>query len=362
MSQVLAPAPASVPDTLTTTSRQVAKIALIGNPNSGKSSLFNHLTGLNQKVGNFPGVTVDKKTGISQLTPGLKAQVIDLPGTYSLYPKSLDEKVIIDLLHDKKSASYPDVLVITADASNLKRNLLLFTQLADLKIPAVLALNMMDVAEKHGVKIDLAELQKELGVPVIPVNARTGSGLAALKILLSQELEAPKTTFFPIPEDLLVMVRQIRYYFELSNDYLAWHYAHQYQKLSFLSEDDKEYIGELVKKYDFRSNTLQANETIERYTRINGLLLDAMRVTKAENNEQFSNKLDQILTHKIFGYLIFFLILFMIFQAIFAWAAYPMDLIDTGIATLNAWIHSQADGPLVDLLTEGVLAGLGGGC
>ncbi|WP_181305014.1 ferrous iron transport protein B [Rufibacter sp. XAAS-G3-1] len=361
MSEVLAPAPASVPHTSSASAtRKVARVALIGNPNSGKSSLFNHLTGLNQKVGNFPGVTVDKKTGISQLTPSLKAQVIDMPGTYSLYPKSLDEKVIIDLLHDKKAASYPDVLIITADASNLKRNLLLFTQLADLKIPAVLALNMMDVAEKHGVKIDLAELQQELGVPVIPVNGRTGSGLAALKILLSQELEKPKSSFFQIPDELLVMVRQIRYYFELSNDYLAWHYAHQYQKLSFLSEDDREYIGELVKKYGFHSNTLQAAETIDRYTRINGLLLDAMRVTKAENNEQFSNKLDQILTHKVFGYLIFFLVLFLLFQAIFAWAAYPMELIDTGVATLNAWIHTLADGPLIDLLTEGVLAGLGG--
>ncbi|WP_205500554.1 ferrous iron transport protein B [Rufibacter psychrotolerans] len=361
MSEVLAPAPASVPHTSSvSSSRKVAKVALIGNPNSGKSSLFNHLTGLNQKVGNFPGVTVDKKTGISQLTPNLKAQVIDLPGTYSLYPKSLDEKVIIDLLHDKKSASYPDVLIITADASNLKRNLLLFTQLADLKIPAVLALNMLDVAEKHGVKIDVAELQKQLGVPVIPVNARTGSGLAALKIVLSQELEKPKSSFFQVPDELLAMVRQIRYYFELSNDYLAWHYAHQYQKLSFLSEDDKEYIGELVKKYGFHSNALQASETIDRYARINELLLDTMRVTRAENNEQVSNKIDQILTHKIFGYLIFFGVLFVIFQAIFAWASYPMDMIDLGIASLNNWIHSQAEGPLVDLLTEGILAGLGG--
>ncbi|WP_082161769.1 ferrous iron transport protein B [Rufibacter radiotolerans] len=361
MSQVLAPAPASVPRPATSTPRTaVAKIALIGNPNSGKTSLFNHLTGLNQKVGNFPGVTVDKKTGLTNLTPNLRAQVIDLPGTYSLYPKSLDEKVIIDLLHDKKSAFYPDVLIITADASNLKRNLLLFTQLADLKIPAVLALNMMDVAEKHGVKIDIAELQQELGVPVVPVNARTGGGIAALKILLSQQLEATTPTFFKIPEDLLVMVRQIRYYFELSNDYLAWHYAHQYQKLSFLSEDDKAYIADLVKKYGFQSNAQQAAETIDRYTRINTLLLDAMRVTKAENNEQISNKIDQVLTHKVFGYLIFFGVLFMIFQAIFAWAAYPMDLIDGGVATLNAWIHTQADGPLVDLLTDGVLAGLGG--
>ncbi|MFC6996802.1 ferrous iron transport protein B [Rufibacter roseus] len=361
MSEVLAPAPAPVSSSAPVgTARKVAKIALIGNPNSGKSSLFNHLTGLNQKVGNFPGVTVDKKTGITHLTPSLKAQVIDLPGTYSLYPKSLDEKVIIDLLHDKKGESYPDVLVITADASNLKRNLLLFTQLADLKIPAVLALNMMDVAEKHGVKIDLAELQQELGVPVIPVNARNGSGIAALKIVLSEQVEPPRSSFYEIPDDLLVMVRQIRYYFELSNDYLALHYAHQYSKLSFLSEDDKEYIGDLVKKYGFKSNTLQAAETISRYTSINTLLLDAMRVTKAENNEQFSNKVDQVLTHKVFGYLIFFGVLFLMFQAIFAWASYPMDLIDGGVASLNAWIHTLAEGPLVDLLTEGVLAGLGG--
>lgn len=358
MSTSLAPAPVSAPPA--GQPYKVAKIALIGNPNSGKSSLFNHLTGLNQKVGNFPGVTVDKKTGLTLLTPGLRAQVIDLPGTYSLYPKSLDEKVIIDLLHDKKAETYPDILVITADASNLKRNLLLFTQLVDLKIPAVLALNMMDVAEKHGIKIDLAELHHELGVPIVPINARNGSGLAALKILLTQQLEPPKPSFFQIPDDLLVMVRQIRYYFELSNDYLALHYAHQYAKLSFLSEDDKTYIADLVKKYGFSSNAQQAAETIARYTTINGLLLDAMQVTKAENNEQFSNKVDQVLTHKVFGYLIFFGILFLMFQAIFAWAAYPMNLIDGGVAALNGWVHTLAQGPLIDLLTDGVLAGLGG--
>ncbi|QHL88371.1 ferrous iron transport protein B [Nibribacter ruber] len=360
MSEVLAPVPAAAPSILTGARKGVSKIALIGNPNSGKSSLFNHLTGLNQKVGNFPGVTVDKKTGTSFLTPQQRVQIIDLPGTYSLYPKSLDEKVIIDLLHNKKSDFYPDALIITADASNLKRNLLLFTQLADLKIPAVLALNMMDLAGKHGISIDLEELQRELGVPIIPVNGRNGSGVAALKILLSQPLQVSTATFFEIPDDLLVMVRQIRYYFELSNDYLALHYAHQYQKLSFLSEDDKEYIAELVKKYDFKSNTLQANETIARYVRINEMLLDAMQVTRAESNEQQSNKLDQILTHKVFGYLIFFGVLFLMFQAIFAWASYPMDMLDLAVATLNAWIQSKADGPLIDLLTEGVLAGLGG--
>ena len=339
---------------------RTAKIALIGNPNSGKSSLFNQLTGLNQKVGNFPGVTVDKKTGISQLTPNLKAQVIDLPGTYSLYPKSLDEKVIIDLLHNRKSEFYPDLIIVTVDASNLKRNLLLFTQLADLRLPMVLALNMMDVAEEHGVKINVEQLQQDIGVPVIPMNARKGIGIAALKILASQQLTATAQNFYEIPNKLLVMVRQIRYYFELKNDYLALHYAHQYKKLSFLSDDDKAYIEDLRKQYKFDSNTLQATETIERYTAINNLLLDSVRVVKAETNEKFSNKLDKILTHKVWGYLIFFSVLFLMFQAIFAWASYPMDLIDGGVGALNGFIHEHFSGPLVDLLTDGIIAGMGG--
>ncbi|MDB5263621.1 MAG: iron transporter FeoB [Adhaeribacter sp.] len=338
----------------------ITKIALIGNPNSGKSSLFNQLTGLNQKVGNFPGVTVDKKTGFSQLAPQQKVQIIDLPGTYSLYPKSLDEKVIIDLLYNKKSALYPDILIITVDASNLKRNLLLYSQLADLGIPAVLGLNMTDVAETHGIKINVAQLQQDLGVPVVPLNARNGVGITALKILVSQQLEKPTKTFYEIPEELMVLVRQIRYYFELKNDYLALQYAHQFKKLSFLSDADKSYIEDLRNTHGFNSHALQAAETIARYTIISELLLDSVKVTRAESNEKFSNKLDQVLTHKVWGYLIFFGVLFLMFQAIFAWATYPMDLIDTGIATINAFIQSKFDGPLVNLLTEGVIAGLGG--
>lgn len=258
---------------------------------------------------------------------------------------SRDEKVIIDLLYNKKSALYPDALIITVDASNLKRNLLLYTQLADLGIPAVLGLNMTDVAETHGVKIDVAQLQQDLGVPVVPMNARNGVGVTALKILVSQQLEKPTKTFYEIPEELMVLVRQIRYYFELKNDYLALQYAHQYKKLSFLNETDKSYIEDLRQKYGFDSNALQAAETIQRYTLINDLLLDSVKVTRAESNEKFSNKLDQVLTHKVWGYLIFFGVLFMMFQAIFAWATYPMDLIDTGIASLNAFIQSKFDGP-----------------
>lgn len=336
------------------------RIALIGNPNSGKSSLFNQLTGLNQKVGNFPGVTVDRKTGSAQLTPQHRAEIIDLPGTYSLYPKSLDEKVITDLLYDRGADGYPDFVVVTADASNLKRNLLLFTQLADLQLPMVLALNMMDTAEQHGIQIDVEELQRQLGVPIIPMNARKGVGVTALKIVMAQELGPPAQTFYEPSDELLPMIRQIRYYFNLHNDYLALHYAHQGDRLRFLSADDRAYLAELREKYKFDSISLQAQETIDRYARISELLLDVVRVTRAEQNESASNRLDRVLTHKIWGYLIFLWVLFMLFQAIFAWAEYPMDLIDQGVAWLGAQVKSLGQGPLIDLLSDGIIAGLGG--
>ncbi|MBC6610214.1 ferrous iron transport protein B [Hymenobacter sp. BT507] len=338
----------------------LTRIALIGNPNSGKSSLFNQLTGLNQKVGNFPGVTVDRKTGVAQITPLLRAEIIDLPGTYSLYPKSLDERVITDLLYDQTSAQYPDFVVVTADASNLRRNLLLFTQLADLGLPAVLALNMMDTAEQHGIKIDVAALQQEVGVPVIPMNARKGIGIAALKIVMGQQLAPPTVRFYEPTEELLPMIRQIRYYFNLHNDYLALHYAHQYQRINFLTADEQAYIGELVQQYGFEPTAQQAQETIDRYARINELLLNVVEVTRTEEAEPYSNRIDRVLTHKVWGYLIFFGVLFLMFQAVFAWASYPMELIDEGVAWINQLVQSNFEGPLISLLTEGVLAGLGG--
>ncbi|MER2999421.1 ferrous iron transport protein B [Pontibacter populi] len=338
----------------------VARVALVGNPNSGKTSLFNQLTGLNQKVGNFPGVTVDKKTGICQLSANQKVQIIDLPGTYSLYPKSLDERVITDLLYDASSAYYPDLVIVTADASNLKRNLLLFTQLADLKIPAILALNMVDVAEQEGVKIDIPALHKGLGVPVIPMNARKGIGIAALKILISQQLEATPVQFYEIPPEQKQLIESIKARFGLNTDYLALHYAHQYKSLKFLTAEEAGWIEALLETHGFKSNVAQADETIARYTYINELLLDVVRVERVEKDEKFSNRLDQVLTHKVFGYLIFLAILFIVFQAIFTWASYPMDLIDQGFTSLNGLIQDNFSGPLVNLLTEGVIAGLGG--
>jgi ferrous iron transport protein B len=341
-------------------SMQHMRIALIGNPNSGKTSLFNQLTGLNQKVGNFPGVTVDRKSGFAQLTHTHRAEIVDLPGTYSLYPKSLDEKVITDLLYDKESAGYPDFVVVTVDASNLRRSLLLFSQLADLGLPAVLALNMTDVAERHGVRIDIPALERELGVPIIPMNARNGSGVAALKIVMAQRLDTPPVRFWEPQEDMLPLVRQIRYYFNLHNDYLALHYAQQFRHIGFLSADDKAHLQELTHKYQFDPTAQQAAETIARYGRINEILLETVTVVRTEQREPISNRIDKVLTHRVGGYLIFLAILFLLFQAIFAWAQYPMDWIEAGISALSSLIQQNFSGPLVRLLTEGVLAGLGG--
>ncbi len=336
------------------------RLALVGNPNSGKSSLFNQLTGLNQKVGNFPGVTVDRKTGISQLTPQHRAEVIDLPGTYSLYPKSLDEKVITDLLYDRTSAQYPDFVVVTVDASNLRRNLLLFTQVVDLGLPVILALNMMDVAAQRGVHIDVPALERELGVPVIPMNARKGVGVAALKIVMAQELAAPRSRFYAPEANLAPLLAQIRARFALHNDYLALHYAHQGAHIKQLTTGDRAFLQELTTRFDFQPTARQAQETIARYARINAILLDCVTVTRTEQNESYSNKLDKVLTHKVWGYGIFFAVLLLLFQAIFAWAQYPMDLIDRGIAGLSGLLQDRFDGPLVNLVTEGILAGLGG--
>jgi ferrous iron transport protein B len=354
------------PTTLPPSNRPAAdphlpRLALIGNPNSGKTSLFNQLTGLNQKVGNFPGVTVDRKTGIAQLGGQRRAEIIDLPGTYSLYPKSLDEQVIADLLYNPDSADYPDFVVVTVDASNLRRSLLLFSQLADLGLPAILALNMTDLAAERGIQIDLPALERELGVPVVPMNARKGVGVAALRIVMAERLAAPPAMRFWEPEgDLLPLVRQIRYYFNLHNDYLALHYAHQFRGLRFLSDDDRVHLQELTEKYNFDSMTRQAEETIGRYARINELLLEVVTVTRTEQREPASNRIDKVLTHRIFGYLIFLSILFLLFQAIFAWAQYPMDLIDQSVASFNELLQNNFHGPLVRLLTEGVIAGLGG--
>jgi ferrous iron transport protein B len=342
-------------------SRNILKIALLGNPNSGKSSLFNHLTGLNQKIGNFPGVTVDKKTGLSKINRNLVAEIIDLPGTYSLYPKSLDEQIVFDFLNSPNDAHYPDFLIVVVDVSNLKRNLLLFTQVRDLGFPVILALNMLDIAKRLGTDIDVEALKKELGVPVVSINARNGEGVDLLKTAISCPVHNAPDTFLDFSQFAPALVQEIKEKFRIKNNYLALQLAHRYKEVESLSENEKVIIEELDHKYGFDSLLLQSKETVSRYEVIHEILAKVEKKKNTAERERLSYKIDKVLTHKVGGYVIFFLLLFFMFQAVFAWATVPMDLIDSGIAGINGWLKSTLPhSPLVDLLTDGLIAGLGG--
>jgi ferrous iron transport protein B len=337
-------------------------VALTGNPNTGKSTLFNALTGLNQKVGNFPGVTVDKKTGYCDLPDGRTAQIIDLPGTYSIYPKSRDESIVFSVLADHGSQFRPDLVVVVLDATNLKRNLLLYTQIADLKIPMIIALNMMDLAKTGGISIDVDLLSKRLGVPVIPISARKMEGISQLKAAISyankfalQEASIDVTAIAP------QLIAQIEEELHVDNPYIALQMAHQHETLTFLTHTESERIEELEQKYSFHSQKAQASETIARYNFINDLLYDTIKQKVTAHDETLSNKIDKILTHKILGFIIFFGILLFMFQAIFAWSAYPMKLIADGFVWVQANLHAALPpGPAVNLLVDGVIAGLSG--
>lgn len=339
------------------------KVALIGNPNSGKSSLFNILTGLNQKIGNFPGVTVDKKSGQCILVSQVNAEIIDLPGTYSLYPKSEDERVVFDILMNEKDKHHPDTIVVVADASNLSRNLLLFTQLQDLGLPMVLALTMIDVTEKRGLLIDIELLKKLLGVPVIPINARTGAGVDKLKAAMMSPLSRKSGEgFYRSVMFGCSVVENIKFKFGITNDYKALLIAHRYNVISHFTEAEKLAVKQICEKDDFQSLSFQAKETVARYEFINKLLAQVITRTKVDSvKDRLSSKIDAVLTHKIWGYAIFFATLFILFQAVFAWASLPMEWIDMGVSALNGFFKNVLPaGPATSLFTDGLIAGLGG--
>ena len=338
------------------------KVALVGNPNTGKSTLFNVLTGLNQKIGNFPGVTVDKKTGFCDLPDGRRAKIIDLPGTYSLYPKSRDESIVFSVLADKANPLRPDLVVVILDASNLKRNLLLYTQVADLKLPVIVALNMMDLATKSGITIDVNAFAQKLGVPVVPISARKVEGIDQLKSAINY---ANKVALQEDTIDVEVLapqlIAQISKEIEVENPYYALQLAHQHETLKFLSSTQSDRIEELEQEFSFHSQKAQATETIARYNFINDLLYDTVKKNETAQEENISNRIDKVLTHRVFGFIIFFAILLFIFQSIFAWSAYPMELIGDFFVWVQTSLHRiLPTGPLVNLVVDGVLGGLSG--
>ncbi len=339
-------------------------VALIGNPNAGKSSLFNELTGLRQKTGNFPGVTVDKKSGISLLDTDTEAIVVDLPGVYSIYPKSLDEQLVTDILANPTHPDYPDVVVVVIDASNLRRNLLLFTQIADLQLPVVLALNMLDVAKQQHQEINAVKLAMRLGVPVVRINARTGEGVPNLKKAISTQWREPVVAgnlFFDPAADEPGLIADTRAKYGLENNYLALQYVIQHDGFSFLNRSQREGLDELIAQYNFSEPTFQARETIRRYELIAPVVADAVVDSRPLDQPTWSQRLDRILLHPIWGYVIFAFVLLLLFQAIFAWAQPFMDAIDNGVAWLNGSLKEELPkGPLTNLLTDGILAGIGG--
>jgi ferrous iron transport protein B len=338
------------------------RVALVGNPNTGKSTLFNALTGLNQKIGNFPGVTVDKKIGYSQLPDGRRAEIIDLPGTYSLYPKSKDESIVFSVLAEKDTELTPDLVVVILDATNLKRNLLLYTQVADLKVPVIIALNMMDQAKKAKIDIDINLLAQKLGVLIIPVSARKLEGINELKNAISYANKfALQQDSIDIKAIAPNIIASISSELKTDNPYFALQLAHQHETLKFLTPAESNRIEELEKEHSFHSQKAQASETIARYNYINDVLYDTVKTPVTAHDESVSNKIDKVLTHKVFGFIIFMGVLLFMFQSIFAWSAYPMSLIED----LFVWIegslrHILPAGPLVDLLIDGVVAGLSG--
>ncbi len=338
------------------------RVALIGNPNTGKSTIFNALTGLNQKVGNFPGITVDKKTGYSKLKDGRSVEIIDLPGTYSLYPKSKDEIIVFEVLADIHQDSRPDLVIVVADATNLKRNLLLYTQVADLKIPVIIALNMMDLAKKAGLDINIDALAKKLNVPVVAVSARQGVGISDLKQAIQHNsLTTLQPDYIDVDEMGPQIIPAIQQKLNIQNHYVALQLAHQHEKVKFLSKSQSEEIEELTKQHQFNSQKAQAAETISRYNIINDILFETVKHKPDAQEEDFSNKIDHILTHKLWGFIIFMVILFAIFQSIFAWSEYPMELIESSFVWLGETGHTYLpEGVLTDLLIDGVLAGLSG--
>lgn len=336
----------------------------MGNPNAGKSSLFNQLTGLRQKTGNFPGVTVDKKFGTWPIDAQTTATVIDLPGVYSIYPKSPDEQLVTDILANPAHPDYPDVAVVVVDASNLHRNLLLFTQITDLGVPTVLALNMLDVAKSQGKEVNGVRLAMRLGVPVVRINARTGEGVDQIKRAVlgqMQEPTLPGKLFFDPADEVPGLIADTREQYGLTNNYLALQYVIQHDGFTFLSRSQQVGLDAVIEKHQFSEPQFQANETITRYKRIATIVGEAVTNQRPVGQPTWSQKLDKVLLHPVWGYAIFGFVLLLIFQAIFAWAQPFMDAIDTGVAWINGHLkQSLPAGPLTDLLTDGILAGIGG--
>lgn len=333
------------------------KIALVGNPNVGKSTVFNRLTGLRQKVGNYPGITVEKKTG-SFTHQQNRYHAIDLPGAYGIHPSSLDEEIVYDVLIDKANPNHPELVVVIGDPFNLKRAVFLYQQIREMGLPAIFVINMIDEAERSGTSIDVAKLEKTLGTKVVLTDARSGKGIDELKAALAFKPNGYIPSFM-IPQEFAVAIQYVKEHTRPTNEYIAWLYLSQKQN-KHLDDEQAQEVANARQNHGLNYHRLQIQEALARHASIEKQMAGVVKDPN-KKKQYVTERADRVLTHPIWGYVIFFALLLLIFQAIYTWSGPFMDAIDNAFA----WLASNTatwlpPGPINGLITDGIIAGIGG--
>ncbi|RZF61383.1 ferrous iron transport protein B [Sphingobacterium corticibacterium] len=332
-------------------------IAFLGNPNVGKTSLFNRITKLHQHVGNYPGITVEKRDG-SVKANGKTYRIIDLPGTYTLFPTSMDEEIVYNVLADKENPAHPDLVVVVAEPNNIKRSIVLYQQARELGVPAIFVVNMIDEAYAKGIDIDYQKLEAYLHTKVYTTDARNGKGIAQLIQAFDQ-----RPGYFPgqfeVDSTYKIALEEAKKSFPLHTEYQTWQFIAQ-EHVSFLTKEQRQTLIDIREKHQLSSNILQQTEAIKRNTKIEEDLKTII-LQKDNHHLHRTNKIDKVLLHPVWGYIIFFLLLFLVFQLVFILSEPIMDWIDENFSSLIDYTAGVLpEGPLSDLLTQGVLAGIGG--
>lgn len=337
---------------------------MVGNPNAGKSTLFNALTGLRQRVANYPGVTVEKRTGTAYTLHGEAVELIDLPGMYSLSPRSPDEEIARKVLRgESPGIPKPDAVLCVVDASNLERNLFLVTQVMELGLPVLVALNMVDVAESRGIRLKPEELSRRMGVKFVPTQAHRGKGLVELRTALGQKLSEPGERRWTMPPQLATAVGQIA---AAWRDALPAEVGAEARALELLagSNEGPEGARKLAaawrerfreQAYDWSAAVVQA-----RYAYLKEMLGQA-GVGQGHGHLTWTDRIDALVLNPVAGWGVLAGILMVLFTSIFSIAAYPMEWIDAGFAVAGEWVTAHLSaGMFRDLLVDGVIAGVGG--
>ncbi len=346
------------------TGNRKPSVVLLGNPNSGKSSLFNYLTGLRQDVSNFPGVTVDKKAGTFNLNNGQSVDIIDFPGIYSLYPNSSEEKIVINILANPNSELRPDLVLYVADVTQLERHLLLATQIIDLGFPMIFLLNMVDLVTEDSGIIDVKFLEQYLGVEVLCISVRTRENLSILENKINAGLasrtERGETEIYKLNDIETFVATRIKKQMNLNSLYQAKLIAHHYKWLEFLSPAQRLFVEDLITRSGFNDLKCQVGETLKRYDDY-GPIVKKTIVSPKKPVKSTTDKIDYWITHRFLGPVIFFMIMLIVFQSIYSWATYPMDWIEQVFASTSTSLDQLLpDVWWADLIINGLLAGLGG--